>query len=106
VTVPVAGVEGMTHSYISDTLCGLLECLDREKVQPSEATILEIRPEGEFPVLLEHCTGPDGKWLRRPARPPRPVDPATDLHAEPEVAGTGTGRKGGRPSRSDLPTTD
>lgn len=64
--VPVAGVEGMTHGYVSDTLCGLLDRLDTERIEPGEVTILEIRPEGEFPVLLEHCTGPDGKWLHRP----------------------------------------
>lgn len=29
-------------------------------------TVLEVRPEGEIPVLLEHCLGPDGSWLRRP----------------------------------------
>lgn len=63
---PVAGVPGMTHSYVSDTLCGLLERLDDDKVEPAEATIREIRPEGEVPVLVEHCTGPDGRWLRRP----------------------------------------
>ena len=62
----IAGVEGMTQSYISDTLCGILERLEKEGVAPDEVAILEIRPEGEFPVLLEHCTGPDGKWLRRP----------------------------------------
>ena len=64
--VVVIGVKGMTHSYISDTLCGLLERLDAERVGPDEVTILEIRPEGELPVLVEHCVGPDGKWLRRP----------------------------------------
>ena len=60
------GVPGMTASYVSDTLCALLERLGEEKVEPDEATILEIRPEGEFPVLLEHCLGADGAWLRRP----------------------------------------
>lgn len=64
--VAETGVPGMTASYVSDTLCGLLERLGEEKVGPDEATILEIRPEGEFPVLLEHCLGPDGAWLRRP----------------------------------------
>ena len=62
----VTGVPGMTESYVSDTLCGLLERLAREKADPAEATILEIRPEGEFPVLLEHCLAADGSWLRRP----------------------------------------
>lgn len=64
--VPVAGVAGMTHAYVSDTLCGLLERLGEEEVEPGEATILEIRPEGELPVRVEHCTGEDGRWLRRP----------------------------------------
>lgn len=60
------GVPGMTASYVSDTLCGLLERLAEEKAEPEEVTILEIRPEGEFPVLLEHCLGANGAWLRRP----------------------------------------
>ncbi len=64
--IAVAGVPGMTESWIDDTLCGLLEKLAEEKADPSEVTILEIRPEGEVPVLLEHCLGADGAWLRRP----------------------------------------
>jgi hypothetical protein len=64
--VAVTGVPGMTENYVCDTLCGLLERLGNEKVQPSEATLLEIRPEGEFPILLEHCLAADGSWLRRP----------------------------------------
>lgn len=64
--VTVSGVEGMTESYISDTLCALLERLGDERAGTAEVTILEIRPEGEFPVLLEHCVDADGKWLRRP----------------------------------------
>jgi hypothetical protein len=65
--VLVTGVAGMAERYICDTLCGLLERLADEKVEPGEATILEIRPEGEFPVVLEHCLDAEGAWLRRPA---------------------------------------
>ena len=57
----------MTESYVCDTLCGLLERLADEKAQAGEVTIVEVRPEGEFPVLNEHCLDADGKWLRRPA---------------------------------------
>ncbi len=64
--VSVPGVEGMVQHYLDDTLCGLLEALDAAGASPEEARIVEVRPEGEFPVLNEHCTGPDGKWLRRP----------------------------------------
>jgi hypothetical protein len=56
----------MTQSYFADTLCSLLERLDVERVGPEEVSILEVRPEGEFPILVEHCTDPDGKWLHRP----------------------------------------
>lgn len=65
-TVAVAGVPGMTQSWIDDTLCGLLEKLAEEDVAPSDATLREVRPEGEVPILVEHCVGADGKWLRRP----------------------------------------
>lgn len=51
VTVPVAGVKGMTHSYISDTLCGLLECLDREKVQPPEIRQRPVRTTVRRPLM-------------------------------------------------------
>jgi hypothetical protein len=64
--VIVAGVPGMTESYVCDTLCGLLERLASEQAPPSDATILEIRPEGEFPVLVAHCVDTAGQWLRRP----------------------------------------
>jgi hypothetical protein len=65
-TVAVAGVPGMKQSWVCDTLCGLLEKLSEEKVAPSEATIFEVRPEGEVRLLVEHCVDPDGMWLRRP----------------------------------------
>lgn len=64
--VAVSGVPGMTESWVCDTLCGLLDRLAEEKADPEDVTIREVRPEGEFPVLLEHCLGPDGAWLRRP----------------------------------------
>ena len=61
-----SGLPGTTDNYISDTLCGLLERLGDEKVDPANATLLEIRPEGEFPVLIEHCVDANRRWLRRP----------------------------------------
>lgn len=64
--VPIPGA-GMTQSYIADTLCGVLDRLASEGIAPSEATIREVRPDGEVPILIEHCVGPDGRWLKRPA---------------------------------------
>ncbi len=64
--VAVMGVAGMTGSYVCDTLCGLLDRLADERVDPADVTILEIRPEGEVPVPVAHCLAGDGTWLRRP----------------------------------------
>ena len=64
--VRVAGVDGMVQTYFADTLCGLLDCLGAAGVDPDEPAIFEVRPEGELPVSLEHCVGPDGNWLKRP----------------------------------------
>ena len=59
--VPVSGVEGMVQHYLDDTLCGLLEALEKVGISPDEVKIVEVRPEGDFPVLIEHCTGPEGR---------------------------------------------
>lgn len=64
--VAVAGVAGMTQSFVADTLCGLLERLADEGVEPGEVQLREIRPEAEVPILVEHCLSADGGWLRRP----------------------------------------
>ena len=64
--VPVSGVEGMVQRYLDDTLGGLLEALDKAGISPDEVRIVEVRPTGDFPVLIEHCTGTDERWLRRP----------------------------------------
>ncbi len=64
--VPVSGAKGVVQHYLNDTLCGLLEALDNAGISPDEVQIVEVRPEGDAPVLIEHCTGPGGKWLRRP----------------------------------------
>lgn len=62
----VSGVPGMAQCYVCDTLCGLLERLADERVGKDEAALLEIRPEGEFSILVEHCVDGDGQWLKRP----------------------------------------
>ena len=44
----------------------MLERLADEGIAPVDVTIVEVRPDGELPVLVEHCVGQDGTWLRRP----------------------------------------
>ncbi len=65
-SVAVAGVPGMVNHYFCDTLCGLLERLADERIDPAEVAIVENHREGAVPILIEHCVGADGAWLRRP----------------------------------------
>jgi hypothetical protein len=74
---------------------------------------LDHRPQG--PVASRETLGPRVQQLlevlfkqtvqRGLARPPRLVDSAADLHAQPEAGGRVAGGKGGDTPRSDLPTT-
>ena len=65
-SISVAGVPGMIDHYFSDTLCGLLERLADERVAPGEVELFENRTGEQVPILVEHCVGVDGNWLRRP----------------------------------------
>lgn len=59
--------DGPEHkSYLSDTICGLVEHLQRIGVAPSEAEIYEIYQERETPVEARLLAGADGQWLTRP----------------------------------------
>ena len=60
-------------------------------------------------MLPVEAGGPDAQQLlevllhqteqRRLTRPPRPVDPASDLHAQPQAGGRVAGTNGGRTAR-------
>jgi hypothetical protein len=73
------------------------------------------RPPPAAPVAGREALGPDPQQLlevalhepveRRLTRTPRLVDPATDLHAQTQAEGRGSGGKGGGLWRSGLPTT-
>ena len=53
-------------SYFSDTICGLIEYLDRQQIAPPGVGIFEVYPEQEAPISARLFTTPDGKWLFKP----------------------------------------
>jgi hypothetical protein len=60
-------VEGDEHkSYFSDTICGLIEHLHRNGIQPDEASLLEVYQERELPIEARLFATPEGQWLFKP----------------------------------------
>lgn len=53
-------------SYFADTICGLVEYLDRNRVQPDEVTIYEVYRERELPIDARFFTTPNHAWLYKP----------------------------------------
>lgn len=59
--------DGSEHkAFLSDTICGLIEHLQRSGIAPDGTQILEIYRERETPIEARMLTGADGQWLSKP----------------------------------------
>ncbi len=61
-----SGSEPLYSYYYADTICGLLEFLRGNKIDPSEVELFEVYQEGDRKIKNEFCTGGEGDWLLRP----------------------------------------
>jgi len=64
--VPIMEGGATYNSYFSDTICGLLEYLTENNIQPTEAEVFEVYQDQEFPIEKQLFIGPDGMWLKKP----------------------------------------
>ena len=56
------------YSYqSSDTICRLIEYLNKNEIVPEQVEIYGIYLNKEIPLEKRYCLSDDGKWLRRPA---------------------------------------
>ncbi len=53
-------------SYFSDTICGLIEYLHRNKIPPAGVKIVEVYLEQESPIDHRFFTTSDQQWLFKP----------------------------------------
>lgn len=53
-------------TYLSDTICGLIEHLHASGITPDQAELFEIYMERETPIDARLFTGADRQWLFRP----------------------------------------
>jgi len=56
----------VTTTYLSDTICGLVEYLKGECVDPKTVEILEVRLEHDVVLEPKLYLGRGGEWLTRP----------------------------------------
>ncbi len=56
----------ITNTFFSDTICGLVEYLADEGVEPGEVEILEVSRDGESVIAQDLYVGDDRAWLGRP----------------------------------------
>jgi len=54
------------NSYLSDTICGLVEYLHQNGIKPDEVQIIEIYQEREQPIDAGLFTSPGQQWLFKP----------------------------------------
>ena len=53
------------YSFYADTICALVEHLDKKKIEPDGVEIYEIFKDKENKLDREYCISEDGKWLSR-----------------------------------------
>jgi hypothetical protein len=53
-------------SYFSDTICGLIEHLERNRIPPAGVEIFEVYLKQESPIDAGLFTTPDQNWLFKP----------------------------------------
>ena len=58
--------EPVYNYYYSDTVCGLIEYLDKENIDPEDAEIFEVYLDGDNKMKTELCITENKKWLSRP----------------------------------------
>ncbi len=56
----------ITNSLLSDTICGLIERLQKDGVDPTAVEIREVYRDGESVVDRSYYAAEDGGWLARP----------------------------------------
>lgn len=61
------GAEPMYSYQSSDTICGLIDYLDKNNIVPEQVEIYGIYLKKEILLDKKYCLSEDGKWLRRPA---------------------------------------
>ena len=61
--VTVAG--SASNSYVGDTICALVDALDKAGIEPADVAIYEIFTDKEEQLGIGFCLSEQGTWLSR-----------------------------------------
>ncbi len=60
------GVEPVYSYYYADTICGLLEYLKKNEIEPGEVELFEVYQKGDTKIKNKFCLSKKHQWLSRP----------------------------------------
>ena len=61
------GENELASDYFSDTICGLIEYLEKHSIDPSDVDLYGIYLLEKIPIDIRYCLDSNGRWLDRPA---------------------------------------
>lgn len=56
----------LVNNYFSDTICGLIDYLNKNKIFPEDTELFACYRKKEIAIDKKYCVSEDGKWLERP----------------------------------------
>jgi hypothetical protein len=62
----IEGEDELANYYFADTICGLVEHLDKILIEPEEVQLFGCYLKKEIPLDSDPLLTEDGKWLQRP----------------------------------------
>ncbi len=62
----IDGVDDLTNAFFADTICGLIDYLDANNVEPSDVHLCGLYLDREIPLDVQFCVDGNGRWLERP----------------------------------------
>lgn len=60
------GIDDLTTTWFADTICGLIDYLDANGIQPTDVHLFGLYVDREIPLEVHYCLDEDGRWLERP----------------------------------------
>jgi len=62
----IEGDDELFNDYFCDTICGLIEYLDSEHVEPDSVSLYGLYLSQELALDKSLCIASDGTWMNRP----------------------------------------
>ncbi|MBE0642680.1 MAG: hypothetical protein IH600_01210 [Bacteroidetes bacterium] len=62
----IDGNSDLTNAFFADTICGLIDYLDTNNIEPREVELCGLYLDREIPLDVKYCIDEQGHWLERP----------------------------------------